>query len=60
MKDPPARHVAAGMQSLCADLESGVTTAKLNGDREFYDIQVRDAIRDGVAQGRGLRCPGAV
>jgi len=70
MKDPPARHVAAGMQSLCADLESGVTTAKLNGDREFYDIQVRDAIRDGVARGprllvsgRGVkssRCTGGV
>ncbi|MBP1777885.1 MAG: amidohydrolase family protein [candidate division NC10 bacterium] len=66
----PARHVAAGMQSLCADLESGVTTAKLNGDREFYDIQVRDAIRDGVARGprllvsgRGVkssRCTGGV
>lgn len=70
MKDPPARHVAAGMQSLCVDLESGVTTAKLNGDREFYDIQVRDAIRDGVARGprllvsgRGVkssRCTGGV
>jgi imidazolonepropionase-like amidohydrolase len=70
MKDPAARHVAAGMQSLCADLESGVTTAKLNGDREFYDIQVRDAIRDGVARGprllvsgRGVkssRCTGGV
>lgn len=70
MKDPPARHVAAGMHSLLADLESGVTTAKLNGDREFYDIQVRDAIRDGVARGprllvsgRGIkssRCTGGV
>ncbi len=70
MKDPPARHVAAGMQSLWADLDWGVTTAKLNGDREFYDIQVRDAIRDGVARGprllvsgRGIkssRCTGGV
>jgi imidazolonepropionase-like amidohydrolase len=70
MKDPPARHVAAGVHSLRADLESGVTTAKLNGDREFYDIQVRDAIRDGVAHGprlavsgRGIkssRCTGGV
>lgn len=70
MKDPPARHVAAGMHSLLADLESGVTTAKLNGDREFYDIQVRDAIRDRVARGprllvsgRGIkssRCTGGV
>ncbi len=70
MQDPPARHVAAGMHSLLADLESGVTTAKLNGDREFYDIQVRDAVRDGVARGprlfasgRGIkssRCTGGV
>lgn len=70
MQDPPARHVAAGMESLRADLESGVTTAKLNGDREFFDIQVRDAIRDGVTRGprlavsgRGIkssRCTGGV
>jgi imidazolonepropionase-like amidohydrolase len=70
MKSPPGRHVAAGMQSLCTDLASGVTTAKLNGDREFFDIQARDAIRDGVARGprllvsgRGIkssRCTGGV
>ena len=49
MRDPAVRHVLAGVQGLRADLESGVTTAKLNGDREFFDVQVRDAIRDGVA-----------
>jgi imidazolonepropionase-like amidohydrolase len=70
MRDPAVRHVLAGLQGLRADLESGVTAAKLNGDREFFDIQVRDAIRDGVAQGprlavsgRGIkssRCTGGV
>ena len=70
MKDPLARHVAAGVQSLRADLESGVTTAKLNGDRDFCDVEVRDAIRDGVVRGprlfvsgRGIkssRCTGGV
>jgi len=70
MRDPPARHVAAGVQNLRADLEAGVTTAKLNGDREYCDIQVRDAIHDGVVQGprlavsgRGIkssRCTGGV
>jgi imidazolonepropionase-like amidohydrolase len=70
MQDPAARHVAAGMENLRADLESGVTTAKLNGDREFCDVQVRDAIRDGLARGprlavsgRGIkssRCTGGV
>ena len=70
MRDPAVRHVLAGVQGLRADLESGVTTAKLNGDREFFDVQVRDAIRDGVLQGprlavsgRGIkssRCTGGV
>jgi|WetSurMetagenome_2_1015567.scaffolds.fasta_scaffold04058_6 imidazolonepropionase-like amidohydrolase len=70
MRDPAVRHVLAGLQGLRADLESGVTTAKLNGDREFLDIQVRDAVRDGVVQGprlavsgRGIkssRCTGGV
>ena len=70
MRDPAVRHVLAGVQGLRADLESGVTTAKLNGDRECFDVQVRDAIRDGVVQGprlavsgRGIkssRCTGGV
>ena len=70
MKEPPSRYIAAGLQSLRADLESGVTTAKLNGDRDFHDVQVRDAIRDEAAprprlavSGRGIkssRCTGGV
>jgi imidazolonepropionase-like amidohydrolase len=70
MKDPAVPHILAGARSLRTDLESGVTTAKLNGDREFFDVQMRDAIRSGVAQGprlfvsgRGIkssRCTGGV
>lgn len=54
MKDPAVRHILAGVQSLRTDLESGVTTAKLNGDREFYDVQIRDAIREGSIPGPRL------
>lgn len=64
MKDPAVPHILAGAQSLRVDLESGITTAKLNGDREFYDIQMRDAVRAGMAQGprlvasgRGIKSP---
>ena len=70
MKDPAVRHILAGVQSLRTDLESGVTTAKLNGDREFYDVQLRDAIREGsipgprlFVSGRGIKsshCTGGV
>jgi len=70
MLDPPVRHILAGVSSLQADLNSGVTTAKLNGDRDFYDIQMRNAVRDGavagprlVVSGRGIkssRCTGGV
>jgi len=64
MKDPAVPHILAGVKSLRADLESGVTTAKLNGDREFYDLQMRDAIRAGstlgprlFVSGRGIKSP---
>jgi imidazolonepropionase-like amidohydrolase len=70
MKDPAVRHILAGVQSLRTDLESGVTTAKLNGDREFYDVQMRDAIHEGsipgprlFVSGRGIKsshCTGGV
>ena len=70
MKDPAVRHILAGVQSLRSDLESGVTTAKLNGDREFYDVQMRDAIHEGsipgprlFVSGRGIKsshCTGGV
>jgi imidazolonepropionase-like amidohydrolase len=58
MRDPAVRHILAGARSLRRDLHSGVTTAKLNGDREFFDIQMRDAIRLGVAEGPRLHVSG--
>jgi imidazolonepropionase-like amidohydrolase len=70
MADPAVRHILAGIRSLGEDLRSGVTTAKLSGDRDFYYVQMRDAVRDGVApgprllaSGRGIkssRCTGGV
>jgi len=70
MRDAPVRHILAGAASLRDDLRSGVTTAKLNGDRDHYDIQMRDAIRerraDGpqlIVSGKGIkssRCTGGV
>lgn len=58
MGDPPVRHILAGARSLRQDLRSGVTTAKLNGDRDFYDLQMREAIRDGRAEGPRLLVSG--
>jgi len=58
MQNPPVRHILDGVSSLRLDLESGVTTAKLNGDREFYDVQMRNAIRDGVVPGPRLAVSG--
>jgi imidazolonepropionase-like amidohydrolase len=70
MHRDPVPHILAGAVSLWEDLESGVTAAKLNGDREFFDVQMRDAVRAGVAEaprlfvsGRGIkssRCSGGV
>jgi imidazolonepropionase-like amidohydrolase len=70
MRDPAVRHILAGAASLRTDLHAGVTTAKLNGDRDFFDVQMRDLIREGKAEGprlvvssRGIkssRCTGGV
>ncbi len=70
MREPAVRHILVGARSLRADLTSGVTTVKLNGDRDLYDLQMREAIRSGIADGprlvvsgRGIksgRCTGGV
>ncbi|HYL81224.1 MAG TPA: amidohydrolase family protein, partial [Candidatus Acidoferrum sp.] len=70
MADPAVRHLLAGAKSLREDLDSGVTTAKLNGDRDLFDVQMREAIHEGLAEGprlfvsgRGIkstRCTGGV
>ncbi|MFA5026463.1 MAG: amidohydrolase family protein [Candidatus Methylomirabilota bacterium] len=70
MRDAPVPHILAGSANLTDDLRSGVTTAKLNGDRELFDVQFRQSVRDGgaeaprlVVSGRGIkssRCTGGV
>jgi imidazolonepropionase-like amidohydrolase len=70
MRDPEVPYVLRGLGNLETNLRSGVTTMKLNGDRAFFDVQMRDAIRSGLAQGPRLfvagkgikssRCTGGV
>ncbi len=70
MREAAVPHILAGAVSLWEDLEAGVTSAKLNGDRDFFDLQMRDAIRRGLAEaprlfvsGRGIkssRCTGGM
>jgi imidazolonepropionase-like amidohydrolase len=58
MAAPPVAHILAGARSLQRDLHAGVTSAKLNGDRDCYDLQMRDAIRAGAAEGPRLLVAG--
>lgn len=70
MRDSTVRHILGGAVSLWDDLGTGVTTAKLNGDRDHFDLQMREAVQDGTAEGprlfvsgRGIkssRCTGGV
>lgn len=70
MRDACVRHILAGATGLRWDLESGVTTAKLNGDRELYDVEMRGLVQEGLMEGprlfvsgRGIkssRCTGGV
>ena len=70
MREPAVPHILAGAVSLWEDLEAGVTSAKLNGDRDFFDLQMRDAVRAGLAEaprlfvsGKGIKsspCTGGV
>ncbi len=70
MRQSAVEHILAGTRNLREDLASGVTTAKLNGDRDFLDVQMRQAVQNGAAEGprlfvsgRGIkasRCTGGV
>lgn len=70
MRDATVPHILAGSASLWDDLMAGVTTAKLNGDRGLFDVEMRETVRDGradaprlVVSGRGIkssRCTGGV
>ncbi len=58
MRQSAVEHILAGTRSLGEDLASGVTTAKLNGDRDFFDVQMRQAILDRAAEGPRLYVSG--
>jgi imidazolonepropionase-like amidohydrolase len=63
-QDEPAAYVLRSLANLQADLRAGVTTVKTNGDRDFLDVGLRDAIAAGLAEGprlfvatRGIKAP---
>jgi len=70
MRDSDVAYVLQGLRNLEANLRAGVTTMKLNGDRAFLDVQMREAIKSGLARGPRLfvagkgikssRCTGGV
>ena len=63
-RDEPVRYVLRAIENLQADLQAGVTTVKTNGDRDFLDVGLRDAIAEGLVWGprlfvatRGIKAP---
>jgi imidazolonepropionase-like amidohydrolase len=70
VRDPVVRYVVHAMQHLAAQLRSGVTTVRCNGDRDFIDVEVRDTLAGAPGQAprlfvatRGIKspaCPGGV
>jgi len=70
MRDAPVAYVLRGLRHLEANLRAGVTTMKTNGDREFLDVQMREALKAGLARGprlvvagkgiKSTRCTGGV
>lgn len=70
MRDSDVAYVLHGLRNLQTNLRAGVTTLKMNGDRAFLDVQMREAVKAGVAQGPRLfvagkgikssRCTGGV
>jgi len=70
MRDPDVAYVLHGLRNLETNLHTGVTTMKMNGDRALLDVQMREAVKAGLARGprlfvagRGIkssRCTGGV
>ncbi|MBI4241085.1 MAG: amidohydrolase family protein [Candidatus Rokubacteria bacterium] len=70
MRDPDVAYVLQGVRNLETNLRAGVTTMKLNGDRGFLDVQMREAVKAGLARGphlfvagkgiKSTRCTGGV
>ncbi len=70
MADPEVPYILHATRHLEMNLRSGVTTMKSNGDRDLYDVQMREALRIGLARGprllvagkaiKSTRCTGGV
>ena len=58
MADPEVPYILHATRHLEMNLRSGVTTMKSNGDRDFYDVQMREALRAGLARGPRLLVAG--
>lgn len=54
MRDPDVPYVLHALRHLEMNLRAGVTAMKTNGDRAFIDVQMREAIRSGLARGPRL------
>ncbi len=70
MRDAPVAYVLRSLRHLETNLRAGVTTMKTNGDRDFLDVQMREALRAGLTRGprlfvagkgiKSTRCTGGV
>ena len=70
MQDPDVPYILHAVRHLAMNLRSGVTTMKSNGDRNYYDVQMREALKAGLARGprllvagkaiKSARCSGGV
>jgi imidazolonepropionase-like amidohydrolase len=70
MADPAVPYILHAARHLERNLRSGVTSMKSNGDRDFYDVEMREALRAGLARGprllvagkaiKSTRCTGGV
>ena len=70
MQDSSVAYVLHGLRNLETNLRAGVTTMKLNGDRAFLDVQMREAVKNGLERGprlfvagkgiKSARCTGGV
>ena len=63
-RDGPVEYVLQSVRNLQTTLASGVTTVKSNGDRDFLDVGLREAIAGGLVAGprlfvatRGIKAP---
>jgi imidazolonepropionase-like amidohydrolase len=58
MQDPDVPYILHAVRHLEMNLRSGVTTMKSNGDRNYVDVQMREAVKTGLARGPRLLVAG--